>query len=123
MVLACDFANGVVLNLFFFAMEAPWHGASVFQDSVKNMAPCWRMKSPNGCCDFLATLCRRLPPPEHSSAAIAASGHRHRSHSRRRRRYHRHRAVGRRRRRRCPRVAAAAAPASSAAAFIGVVLN
>ena len=28
---------------------------SVFQDSIKTMAPCWRMKSPNGYCNFLAT--------------------------------------------------------------------
>jgi hypothetical protein len=60
-----------------------WHGwPSVFQDSVKNKAPRWRMKSPNGFCDFLVTLCHRPPTPEHSPAAVAASGHRRRSHCR-----------------------------------------
>ncbi len=96
-----------------------WRGwPSVFQDSVKNMAPHWRMKLTNGFCDFLATLCHR--PPTYSrtpSAAVTASSHRRRSRRLHRRRYHRHRAVGRRHRRRCPRVAAAATPASSAAAF------
>ncbi len=33
----------------------------MFQDSAKNMVPRWRMKSPNGFCDFLATLCHRPP--------------------------------------------------------------
>jgi hypothetical protein len=45
-------------KLFFFRHGGAmaWRGwASVFQDSVKNMAPrCW-VKSPNGFCDFLAT--------------------------------------------------------------------
>jgi hypothetical protein len=50
--------NSVVLNYIFFRHGGAmaWRGwASVFQDSVKNMAPrCW-VKSPNGFCDFLAT--------------------------------------------------------------------
>jgi hypothetical protein len=45
-------------KLFFFRHGGAmaWRGwTSVFQDSVKNMAPrCW-VKSPNGFCDFLAT--------------------------------------------------------------------
>ena len=62
-----------------------WRGwPSVFQDSVKNVAPRWRMKSPNDFCDFLATLCHRPPtydsqntllppsPPPATAAAVVA---------------------------------------------------
>jgi hypothetical protein len=46
-------------KIFFFRHGGAmaWRGwPSVFQDIVKNMAPRWRMKSPSGFCDFLATL-------------------------------------------------------------------
>ena len=46
---------------------------SVFQDSIKNRAPRWRMKSPIGFGNFLATLCHRPPPPEHSSQPATAA--------------------------------------------------
>ena len=98
-----------------------WHGwPSVFQDSVKIMAPrCW-VKSPNGFSIFLrppSDDTQHIHPcgPHPSSArTLFHSRHRQRRHyrcSRRRRRYQRHRAISRCRRR-YPRVAAAATAAA-----------
>jgi hypothetical protein len=54
--------SGFKLFFFHHGGAMAWRGwPSVFQDSVKNMAPCWRMKSPNVFCDFLATVCHRPP--------------------------------------------------------------
>ena len=67
----------MVLIIFFPPWGAiiAWRGRgwpSVFQDSVKNMAPRWRMKSPNGFCEFLATLCHR--PPTYSRTLFCRRG-------------------------------------------------
>ncbi len=46
-----------------------WRGwPSVFQDSLKNMAPCWRMKLPNGFCNFLARPSDTRLVPVHLAA-------------------------------------------------------
>ena len=56
----------------------------MFQDTVKNTAPRWRMKSPIGFGDFLATLCPALllqntplpqpsPPPATAAAFVVVA--------------------------------------------------
>ena len=52
----CTYWSGFKLFFFRHVGDRQWRGwSSVFQDSVKNMAPRSWMKSPNSFCDFLAT--------------------------------------------------------------------
>jgi hypothetical protein len=48
-----------------------WMTIRVSGQRQKHMAPRWRMKSPNGLCDFMATICHR--PLTYSRTPSAAS--------------------------------------------------